>query len=330
VTSSGTLVYLPGQSSNTAAPIVWMDREGTTSALRSTPANWLNLRFAPDGRRLAMYIRDGRQSDVWVYDWTRDLLSRFTLDPADDIFSAWTQDGHRIAFASARADKATLNLYWQRADGTGEIQRLTESKNNQYPTSWHPSGKSLAFHEYNPQTGYDVMILPMEGDEASGWRPGKPTAFLNGPFHEWYAAFSPDGRWVAYVSNESGRNEVYVRPFPGPGGKWQISTSGGDEPLWSQARHEVFYQSISPDHQIMVASYTAEGESFRAEKPRVWANRPFGPRPSPGYDLDLHPDGNRVAMAPAPEAQTAARQDHVVFIFNFFDELHRLVPTTGR
>ena len=330
VTGNGTLVYLPAQSANTAVPIVWMNREGKTSALRTTPANWANPRFAPDGGRLAMYINDGTQSDVWVYDWARDTLSRFTFDPAaNNVLPVWTPDGRRITFASARADKATLNLYWQRADGTGEVQRLTESKNPQYPTSWHPSGRFLAFYETSHQTATDVMILPMEGDETSGWKPGKPTAFLNSPFSELWPVFSPDGRWLAYASNESGRFEVYVRPFPGPGGKWQVSTTGGWLPVWSPTRHELFYEPLDPEYRIMVAAYTIEGDSFRAEKPGVWADRPFGVRPL-GWDFDVHPDGDRVAVAPAPEAQPAAKQDKVVFIFNFFDELRRLAPTAGK
>jgi dipeptidyl aminopeptidase/acylaminoacyl peptidase len=276
-----------------------------------------------------MYINNGNQSDVWIYDWARDTLSRFTFDPAEDLGPAWTPDGRRIAFASDRADKGALNLYWQRADGTGEVQRLTESKNLQFPTSWHPSGKFLAFWEFNPQTKADVMILPMEGDEASAWKPGKPTVFLNSPFSEGFATFSPDGRWLAYGSNESGRSEVYVQPFRGPGGKWQISTSGGQLAVWSRARRELFYETLAPDNRIMVASYTTEGDSFLADKPRVWADRRFGGRPI-GWDFDLHPDGDRVAVAPEPEAQTAAKQDKVVVIFNFFDELRRLAPAAGK
>jgi len=324
VTDNGTLVYLPGQSVSRDAPIAWMDREGKATSLRATPANWANPQFAPDGRRLAMYINDGKQSDVWVYDWARNALSRLTFDAADDSLAAWTPDGRRIAFSSTRADKSTLNLYWQRSDGTGEIQRLTESKNNQLATSWHPSGKFLAFHEISPQTGNDVMILPMEGDEVSGWKPGKPKVFLNSPFGETFPIFSPDGRWLAYSSNESGRNEVYVRPFPGPGGKWQISASGGGLPRWSRNRRELLYETLL-DNRIMVASYTVEGDSFRAEKPRLWADGRFMERPL-GWDFDLHPDGERVAVAPELETQTAARQDKVVFIFNFFDELRRLAP----
>ena len=308
-----------------------MDREGKATSLRATPANWANPQFAPDGRRLAMNVNDGRQLDVWVYDWARDTPSRFTFDPADDSFPVWTPDGRRIAFASTRADKSAMNLYWQRADGAGEIQRLTESKNNQTLTSWHPSGKFLAFHETSPRTttGQDLMILPMEGDEASGWKPGKPTVFLNSPFNEAWPVFSPDGRWLAYTSNESGRNEVYVRPFPGPGGKWQVSAGGGLLPRWSRTRHELLYETLQPDDRIMVASYMVERDSFRAEKPRLWADRRYGVRPT-GWDFDLHPDGERVALEPVPDTPAAAKQDKVVFIFNFFDELRRLAPPAVR
>src|SRR5262249_9120290 len=150
--------------------------------LRATPANWANLVFAPDGRRLALDLFDGKQSDVWVHDWALDTLSRLTFDPTDDVKPVWTPDGRRIVLASRRADTATVNVYCQRADGTGDVQRLTESKNQQAPASWHPGGKFLAFWELNPQTSTDLMILPMEGDEALGWKPGKPTVFLNGPF----------------------------------------------------------------------------------------------------------------------------------------------------
>jgi serine/threonine-protein kinase len=214
-----------------------------------------------------------------------------------------------------------LNLYWQRADGTGDAERLTESNNRQVPGSWHRSGKFLAFYEYLPQTADDLMILAIDGNEASGWKPGKPTVFLDSPFNELYPEFSPDGRWLAYESNESGRTEVYVRPFPGPGGKWQVSTGGGGWPTWSRTRRELFY---AVDMRIMVAPYTIEGDSFRAEKPRLWSEVRFaalqGSRP-----FDLHLDGQRFAVLRAPEAEEV-KQDRVVLILNFFDELRRLAP----
>jgi serine/threonine-protein kinase len=292
--------------------------------LRAVAADYRNIRFSPDGRRLAISIRQGVQEDVWVYEWMRDTLSRLTFDVGVDNYPVWTPNGQRIAFASTRADKAIQNLYWQQADGTGVAERLTESPNPQFPTSWHPSGKLLAFTELHPQTGNDIMIVPLEGDEVSGWKPGTPSVFLNTQFSQIAAAFSPDGGWLAYTSNESGTYDVYVRPFPGPGGKWLVSTGGGSSPVWSRNGRELFYWSRG---QIWVASYAVLGDSFRAEKPRAWS-----PGRVPGgafTGFDLHPDGKRFAVVKAAE-ETEARVDKVVFITNFFDELRRIGPPAKR
>ena len=323
-TETGTAVYLAGETVPDEAPIQWMDRTGKVTALRTTPANWSNPAFSPDGRRLAVDIGT-TQADVFVYDWARDTLTRATFDASADAKPVWTPDGRRIVFRSNR--NKNFNLYWQRADGSGDVQRLTDGQDSHAPASWHPSGKFLAFFEARPQTLNDLMILPMEGDEASGWKPGKPTVFLSTPFNETEPMFSPDGRWMAYQSFESGRFEVYVRPFPEPGGKWQISTDGGVFPTWSRTRREILY--AGPDNRLMVASYTAEGESFNADKPRVWSERRFMPLPRQ-RSFDLHPDGERFVVAAAPEGDSALKQDKLVFIFNFFDELRRIAPATAR
>jgi Tol biopolymer transport system component len=331
--NTGALLYLPGQSVGLDVPIQWMTRDGKSTPLRAAPANWRDFAFAPNGRLLAMSIDDGKQSDVFVYDWARDTLSRLTFDVSDDMLPAWTQDARRLAFASRRGDKSTLNLWWQRADGTGEAQRLTESRNQQIPFSWHPNGRLLAFMEANPQTQNDIMILPLQGDESSGWKPGNPTVFLNSPGVETQPAFSPDGRWLAYMAVEAGRAEVFVRPFPDPGGKWQISSGGGVQPTWSRSRHELFFSTTPPDNRIMVASYAVEGDSFRPDEPRLWSepryiNRAGSVGAARGFDL--HPDGVRVALAKAPNPDTAAKQDKMVFIFNVFDELRRIAPAAKR
>jgi serine/threonine-protein kinase len=260
-------------------------------------------------------------ADIWVYDWARDTFMRLTFDPANETKPVWTPDGQRIVFASTRGNGSTSNLYWQRSDGTGEIQRLTNSPNQQLPGSWHPSGKFLAFQE---QTGggFDLIILPMEGNEASGWKPGKPIPLLSTPATETEPMFSPDGRWIAYSSQESGALDVYVRPFPGPGGKWQISSGGGQFPTWSRTRNEMFYRSL--DNRIMEVTYTVEGNSFKAEKPKTWSERTLLPRPR-GRMFDLHPDGNRFAVALA-DAGAQATADKIVFVFNFFEELRRIAP----
>jgi serine/threonine-protein kinase len=205
----------------------------------------------------------------------------------------------------------------------GNAQRLTNSSQGQLPNSWHPNGKALAFTQLNPETNFDVLILPMVGDETSGWKAGPTAGFLNSRFDETQPAFSPDGRWIAYQSNESGRDEIYVRPYPGPGGKWQISTGGGVFPLWSRTSHELFYGT--PTQQIMVSAYEVVGDAFRADKPRLWSNQRYRPRGS-FRPFDLHPDGQRMALAPEAPSPIGGRQDHVTMTFNVFDELRRIAP----
>jgi eukaryotic-like serine/threonine-protein kinase len=168
-----------------------------------------------------------------------------------------------------------------------------------------------------------VMILPMAGDEATGWKPGTATPFLSATYVEGSPQFSPDGRWIAYLSNESGRNELYVRPFPGPGGKWQISNGDADDPNWSRTKRELLFASAG-DNKIMRAPYVVDGDSFRAEKPQLWSDGLWAGRPRPpSRDFDLHPDGQRFAIA-AGAADGSARIDKVVLTFNFFDELKKL------
>jgi serine/threonine-protein kinase len=321
LSSAGTMAYLAAQGSTRDLPVVWMNRNGTTTSLRSTPANWSNPAFSPDGRQLAMYIQIGTRSNIWTYDLARDTLSRLTFDGADDSLMAWTADGRRIAFASNRGGKGTFNLFWQRADGTGDVQQLTQSGMSQFPGSWHPSGKFLAFFEVSPETRGDLMILPMDGDEASGWKPGKPSVFLRTPFDERFPVFSPDGRWIAYASTESGREEVYVRPFPGPGGKWQISSGGGSLPRWSRVRNELLFQTL--EEHLMVAPYKVEDGAFRAARPEPWSSQAFVGR-ALGWDLYVDPKSDRVAVAVGTQSQSTRKQDHVILMFNAFDELRRL------
>ncbi len=319
---TGTLVYVAGRSVAQNVSLYWMDREGKFQPLRETPGNYYNPAVSPDGKRLVLAIAEGKRTDIWMYEWERDILTRLNFAGAASIFSVWTPDGQRITY-SLKEKGGPLNLYWKRADGAGDAQRLTESKNDQSPTSWRPDGKVLAFHQLNPDTSWDIMTLTMEGDEKSGWKPGEPKPFLNTPFGELAPAFSPDGRWLAYMSNESGSFEVYVRPFPGPGGKWQISTGGGGLPKWSRNARELFYRTA--DSKIMVVNYTASGDSFHAEKPRLWSPGQFTNRGG-GVNFDLHPDGKRFAVLKTPGTESQPAANRVTFIFNFFDELRRKLP----
>jgi len=169
----------------------------------------------------------------------------------------------------------------------------------------------------------DILTLSIDGDEKSGWKPGAPKPFVNTAFLEDIATFSPDGRWLAYVSFESGSAEVYVRPFPGPGGKWQVSTGGGF-PKWSPNGKELFYRAT--DNKIMVATYTASGDSFRADKPRLWSLGQFTNFGGGISSFDLHPDGERFAVLKAPGTDETAAVNKVNIVLNWFDELKRRVP----
>jgi serine/threonine-protein kinase len=324
VSETGTLVYSPGRGAGATRSIFWLDHTGATSPLRAAEANWIAPQFSPDGQTLALAINDGTQSDVWRYDWAHDTSTKLTFDPANDSFPIWSPDGKRIVFASDRAVQGVTNLYWQRADGTGDVQRLTESPNTQVAFSFDPTGRFVAFYENTATNSGDLMLLPLEGSESSGWKPGQPTVFLSTPANEAAPMFSPDGRWMAYMSDETKQMQVYVRPFPGPGGKWAISTTGvAIYPIWSRARRELLYQD-APASKVMVVPYTVEGESFHAAKPAVW---------SPGSFMlqgifkvwDLHPDGLRAAIAKPPDIG-GERRNKVIFVFNIFDELKRIAP----
>jgi hypothetical protein len=332
ISDNGTLVYLHGPSIMNAGILMqWMDQSGKTTPLRTTRVLWTNVAFSPTGDRLALQIL-GTQADIWVYDLARETLTPVTVDPAADVRPVWSPDGRYLAFGSARANNSSSNLYLQRSDGTGGAQRLTDGPNAQQPASWHPSGHYLMFEEVNPVTNRDLMILPLDGDSRSGWKAGKPTAFLNGTFDEQQAAFSPDGHWVAYSSNESGRDEVYVRPFPGPGSRWQISTAGGYAPVWSRTRRELFYGGGSAGtlaaRQIMVAPYVADHDTFTAGKPRLWSEGRFQTRGPNNRMFDLHPDGTRFVLSAPEDMGLQGKQNHLTVVFNFFDELRRLAPSS--
>ena len=319
--SEGTLAYVPGAMSSEANPIDWLTREGKVSVLRGTKAEWEQPRFSPDGQKLALTIDNAKQRDIWVYDVSRDTLTQLTFDPGNDSHPVWTPDGKRIVFASDRAKIGIRNLYWVNADGTGEMTRLSESPDDQRPSSWHPSGKFLAFVAAHGKT-LDLWILPMIGDAAHGFSPGSPTTFPATTSSAFAPMFSPDGRFIAYSSYEAdgGLADVYVRPFPGPGGKWRVSAEGGSWPLWSRTAPELLFVNL---YKVMFAPFEVKGDSFVADKPRLWSP-PSIRDAGNSSSYDLHPDGKRIAAAVVRDQDVV--QDHVVLMTNFFDYLRKIAP----
>ena len=191
--------------------------------LLAKPGNYRRPSMSPDGQRLALEVTEGSGTDIWVYDWQRDTMTRLTFTGNANA-PLWSPDGRYIAFRALGEGMSVT-----RSDGSGKPQPLTQSKNLQNPWSFTPDGKRLAFYETGSKTLNDLWTVPLESDSA-GLRAGKPEVFLQTPANERYPSFSPDGRWMAYASDESGTFQVYVRAFPDKGGKWQISNSGGTYP----------------------------------------------------------------------------------------------------
>ena len=318
ISHTGNLVYVAGRSNILDLSVFWMDRQGKFTPLRETPAVYYDPVFSPDGKRLAFEIYDGKRSDIWVYEWERDVLVRLTSGGGGNYAPVWTPDGQRIIYFSK--EDGRFLIYWKRADGTGDAQRLAETNAPAASGSWRPDSKVLAFTQINPAAPLEIYTVSLEGDEKSGWKFGEPKLFAKNSF---WPVFSPDGRWLAYGSEESGSLEVYVQPFPGPGGKWQVSIGGGLHPRWSHNGKELFYRTH--DNQIMAATYTAAGDTFHSDKPRLWSPGQFTERYG-NYNFDVHPDGQRAAVLKATEPAEAAPVNKVRFVFNFFDELRRKVP----
>jgi eukaryotic-like serine/threonine-protein kinase len=324
--ATGSLVYVMGSVESALTRLVWVNRKGAEQAL-ATPARAYQIpRLSPDGRRIALTIEE-QETQVWLYDLPRETLTRLTFEGKRNNAPVWTPDGKRIAFISNR--EGPRNIFWQLADGSGGLERLTTSKYVHVPGSWSPDGQLLAFMEVNPTTGQDIWVLRM-GDPSpgSGQVPSagsgqvrKAQPFLRTPFNEQAPQFSPDGRWLAYYSNESGRSEVYVQPYPGPGGKWQISTEGGKEPLWNRNGRELFYRS---GIKMMAVEITTQ-PSFSAGTPKALFEGQYQSLNQSNPNYDVSPDGQRFLMLkPSEQAQAAPTQINVVL--NWFEELKQKVP----
>jgi len=316
---SGTLVYLAGEQTLTW-PIVWLNDSGKTKPLLATPGTYGIPRFSPDGQQLSLMI----SGNLSIYDLRRETLTRVTFGGRPAGLSTWAPDGKHIAYRAK--GNAGYGLYWIRADGAGQEQQLLKSDRNMVPWSFSPDGRLLAYNEVNEETGkFDLLLLPLELTDPEHPKPGAPQLVLRTRANQNMAAFSPNGHWIGYRSDETGNNEMYVLPFPGLKGKWQISNGGALYMFWSNNGRELFYETL--DNRIMMVEYTASGDSFSSSKPRLWSDIQLL---NPGVlNGALHPDGKRFAVFPRPESAGGEKQSaHVTFMLNFFDELRRRVPVS--
>jgi Tol biopolymer transport system component len=298
---SGLLVYSAEVRATNVGTLAWLDRKGSPQPLAAPPKPYAQLRISPDGKRAVVTVAglDGVYGDLWIYDLERGSLSRLTSE-SFSAGPAWTPDGQRVAFFSQRVGRR--GIFWTAADGTGAAEELLANATGSFPTSWTPDGKTLYYHVATPARIW--AFTPG----------GKPQPFSQSSFNEQYAAVSPDGQWVAYSSDESGKSQVYARPLSGPGDKLAISIEGGEAPRWSRDGRELFYRD--PVKNQLMAVEMQPGTTLKAGQPK--ALFALG-----DVAWDVAPDGRRFLVAQRQgDAPTAKLQ----VVVNFFEELRRKAP----
>jgi len=305
--NDGLLVYIPGGDTAKSTP-VWVDRQGNVKPLAMPAQTYGTFRLSPDGKRLAIVVKELR-SNVYIYDIAKGTGTRLTLE-GNNYYPLWTPDGKRITFCCRREGEENWHLFWELADGSGKTELLHSSQNMLAPYSWSSNGKRLAL--YSVDGDRDIWVLSLEGPRELDLIPGTE-------FKESFPAFSPDGQWIAYMSDRDGRSQVYVRPYPAMDRVWQISYDLGEEPIWSPNGDELFYRSVN---KWMVVSISTEPE-FKAGTPQVVFEGPY--INVSGLSYDVAPDGQRFLVLQPQYDDSQIRELHVVT--NWFEELKRLVPS---
>jgi serine/threonine-protein kinase len=326
----GTLVYLAGNTSlDVKRKLVWIDAAGKTQPFFATPDRFLGPALSPDGKRLAVPIRTNGGSDLWVYDLEREIPTKLSTPGQAGLGTTWAPDGKHLVYGTEPANDN--GVMWIRADGGGEPQRLTRDETHlgQFPTSVSPDGQFVLF--VAPGRGFQSLAIDTTDPDHPKAGATEPLLNINGPSAG--PTISPDGRWLASTSGLPSPSQVFVRPF-GNGkiagnGVWQISAAGGAYPVWSRAARQLLY--MTPEGRVMVVDYTVEGDSFHSLKPRQWTDKQIGTNASPFPPFDLTPDGRRIIAWESGEQPEEAKVDlHVTMLQNWFDEVRRRLPPSGK
>jgi dipeptidyl aminopeptidase/acylaminoacyl peptidase len=291
--STGVLTYRTATTRQTQ--LIWFGRDGKQIEALGDQAEYEEPELSPDGKRVAVELRDPatRDDDVWIYDVARGVRARLTFNPGGAIGPRWSPNGDSIIFSSKPEFSSNPSVHSKLiatpSSGAGTEQVLLEGNEGEYPDSWSEDGRFILYELNDPKTSWDLWVLP--------WADHRPRPFMQTNLRQEAGRFSPDGRWIAYRSTESGRSEVYVVPFPGAGGKWQISSAGGTYPRWRRDGREVFF--LAPDNTLMAVSVSGEGPAFEIGPVLSLFKTRLRNRGRLPYDVSA--DGQRFLVNAVPE-----------------------------
>ena len=321
---NGNLAYIGGSVFPASKhQVVWVGRDGKVEPTGIDPGNYIAARLSSDGLKVLL---SARPSNIKSHDLVRGIATPQTLD-GRSLMALWAPDGADFVFSSDR--KGPGNLFWKRADSVTDAERLTTGVGYQWPSSWLPDGTKLAFVQVSPPNrnsprNHDIWLLSLDSSHSV-------EPLIQTPQEETFPEFSPDGRWLAYTSQHSGRNEVWVQDYPELGTRVRISTDGGTSPAWAKNANELFYRQ---GRKMMAVDFTINGKTLTPGMPvELFEGRYF--RLNPVRDYDVSPDGQRFLMIQVEpqEEQNAIRADYfgnkVNIVLNWFEELKRLVPAGG-
>jgi serine/threonine protein kinase len=325
---SGTLVYIPGGVSGVQSnryTLVWVDRSGNEETISAPPRDYIHPRISPDGNSVAFSLGTGENRDIWIWDFVREIMTRLTINESNENTPLWTPDGQQIVFASDR--EGMDDVYLQRADGTNNVERLvSEPVISIWPQSWSSDGKTLITSDWNAQGGLNIGALLIDGDR-------ERTFLLQEDYAETQPRVSPDGRWMAYVSSESGESHIYIRPFPDLNqGKKQVSASAGKSPLWSPDSRELFYRGIGPDAGAVLAVSLESEPTLKLGNPKILFRGSYAMNTNLGgvYYWDIHPNGKKFLMIKPPgtpdDESVTDNPRKINIVLNWLEELKQRVP----
>ena len=330
ISNGGTLVFVNGirfaAGGAAVTNLFWVNRDGREEPISAPARAYVYPRVSPDGTKVALDVRD-QQLDIWIWDLVRQTLTRLTFDPGEDEFPLWSPDGKRVAFSSSRAGGSTFKtgLFWVAADGTGAVERLAQGNNQTFPGTITPDGSQVIVHGSGPEGNDDIGLVSVNGKTTEGTSGSDVRPLLQTMFAEGNPALSPDGRWLAYQSDESGRAEIYVRPFPDvDAGRWQLSTGGGVQAVWARSGRELFYRNGAALMAVPVQANTG----FVAGTPKALFEGQYFAGPG-GRSYDVAPDGRRfLFLKPGPPGSSGpAQRPRITIVENWDQELKRLVST---